>query len=143
MAFSWDLDTRPFADANGTQPARFSLRQVDDDTFELSESFLYTGGPHAGPVPVTAEHLGRTDLASIPSFLGWFARRSGRHTPAALLHDQLITDEPERLPEDQRLSPSSPTACSATCSSNATCRSCAPTSCGPASRCGPGGARTG
>jgi Protein of unknown function (DUF1353) len=105
MAFSWDLDTRPFADANGTQPARFSLRQVDDDTFELSESFLYTGGPRAGPVPVTAEHLGRTDLASIPSFLGWFARRSGRHTPAALLHDQLITDEPERLPEDQRLSP--------------------------------------
>ena len=30
MPFSWDLDTRPFADANGAQPARFSLRQTDD-----------------------------------------------------------------------------------------------------------------
>ncbi len=59
MAFSWDLDTRPFADANGAQPARFSLRQVDDDTFELSEPFLYTGGPRAGPIPVTSELLGR------------------------------------------------------------------------------------
>jgi hypothetical protein len=43
--------------------------------------------------------LGETDLASIPSFLGWFARRHGRHTPAALLHDQLIpNDDPHALP---------------------------------------------
>ncbi|MDH4279699.1 MAG: DUF1353 domain-containing protein, partial [Acidimicrobiia bacterium] len=35
-----------------------------------------------------------TDFASIPPFLGWFERPYGRHTLAAVLHDQLIVDEP-------------------------------------------------
>lgn len=38
---------------------------------------------------VTAAKLGETDLASIPFFLRWFAAGYGRHTAAALLHDQL------------------------------------------------------
>jgi hypothetical protein len=80
------------------------LRLVDDDTFELVEPFTLTVAD-GREFPVRPELLGRTDLASIPSILGWFARRHGRHTPAALLHDQLITDQPERLPEELRVPP--------------------------------------
>lgn len=35
-----------------------------------------------------------TDLASIPRFMRWFENPYGRHTLAAILHDQLIVDEP-------------------------------------------------
>ncbi len=35
-----------------------------------------------------------TDFASVPQFLGWFERSYGRHTLAAILHDNLIVDEP-------------------------------------------------
>lgn len=35
-----------------------------------------------------------TDFASVPAFLGWFERPYGRHTLAAILHDQLIVNEP-------------------------------------------------
>lgn len=102
--FSWDGNTRPFSAGDGSQPARFELRQVDDDDFQLLKSFSFTSA--AGTtIPVRHELLGRTDLASIPSFLGWFARRHGRHTPAALLHDQLITDTPEQLPPEAQLPP--------------------------------------
>lgn len=35
-----------------------------------------------------------TDFASVPQFLGWFERSYGRHTLAAILHDNLIVDAP-------------------------------------------------
>lgn len=35
-----------------------------------------------------------TDFASVPQFLGWFERSYGRHTLAAILHDNLIVDTP-------------------------------------------------
>lgn len=34
-----------------------------------------------------------TDLASIPRFMRWFENPYGRHSLAALIHDELITDE--------------------------------------------------
>jgi hypothetical protein len=52
---------------------------------------------------VRPDLLSDTDLASVPTFLGWFARRHGRHTPAALLHDQLITSDPSALPANQQM----------------------------------------
>jgi hypothetical protein len=81
------------------------LRQVTDTQFNLEQPFRYNGGPRLGPTVVEADYLGLTDLASVPAFLDWIARPFGRHTPAALLHDQLITDTPERLPEAQRVAP--------------------------------------
>jgi Protein of unknown function (DUF1353) len=102
--FSWDGNTKPFSAGDGSQPARFELRQVGDDDFQLLKPFSFTSA--AGTtIPVRHELLGRTDLASIPSFLGWFARRHGRHTPAALLHDELITDTPGQLPAEVQLPP--------------------------------------
>ncbi|HMK10606.1 MAG TPA: DUF1353 domain-containing protein [Acidimicrobiales bacterium] len=105
MTFSWTQDTSPFAQPDGAQPARVVLRQVSDTEFELEQPFRYDGGPRLGPTVVEADYLGTTDLASVPAFLDWIARPFGRHTPAALLHDQLITDTPERLPEAQRIAP--------------------------------------
>jgi hypothetical protein len=100
----WQSKTMPFSTLQGEKPARFELRQVDDNEFRLLKPFKYVP-PEGKEIPVTAELLGDTDLASIPSFLGWFARRHGRHTPAALMHDELITETPEKLPPELRMSP--------------------------------------
>jgi len=103
MSFDWTNDTTPFSTARWSQPARIVLRQVGDDQFELAEPFSFTTADGTRKIAVTADLLGRTDLASVPTFLGWFARRHGRHTPAALLHDQLVTADPARLPVDLRM----------------------------------------
>jgi hypothetical protein len=39
--------------------------------------------------------IGRSDLASVPRSLRWFEVPYGRHTPAALMHDALITNTPD------------------------------------------------
>lgn len=45
----------------------------------------------------TAEQL-YTDLVSVPQFMLWFEPRYGRHTPAAILHDNLIRPKPNDGP---------------------------------------------
>jgi hypothetical protein len=47
---------------------------------------------------VDATRLPATDLASIPPMLRWFANTYGLHTPAALIHDWLIDDDPRSKP---------------------------------------------
>jgi Protein of unknown function (DUF1353) len=104
MSFEWNKNTSPFLNDSGDPPARFALRQVDDDTFELLEPFTFDWKLKGEVLEVRSDLIGPTDLASIPTFLGWFARRHGRHTPAALLHDQLITTDESKLPANQRMS---------------------------------------
>ena len=104
MTFDWNRNTSPFLGDHGDPPARFALRQVDDDTFELLEPFKLNWDLKGDVLEVSSDLIGHTDLASIPTFLGWFARRHGRHTPAALLHDQLITTDKSKLPANQRMS---------------------------------------
>ncbi|HYZ98549.1 MAG TPA: DUF1353 domain-containing protein [Acidimicrobiales bacterium] len=111
MPFSWERDTRPFAAADGAQPARVVLRQVGDDHVALTEPIRFDRPPGApggdsALIVLKPEWLPRSDLLSVPSFLGWFARRLGRHTPAALLHDVLIPESsgwPDDLPAEWRL----------------------------------------
>lgn len=112
----WRVDSSPFS-AGGPrpQPCRIVLRQIDDNDFELVET-LVLDPPTAmrdrpeGPLVIEPGWL-TSDLASIPGILGWFARRHGRHTPASLVHDFLITgkDEtpPAGLPTDWVLPPRS------------------------------------
>lgn len=104
MAFRWTSTTAPFTDLDGQEPARFVLEQVADDGFALREPFRWA--PTEGEqVIVCAERLGTTDLASILSSLTWFVNRHGRHTPAALVHDQLVRQArstEERLDADDR-----------------------------------------
>lgn len=65
------------------------LRVIPPKHFELLESFTYTD-PQDRPHQITPEGVGNTDLASVPWFLWWFVASYGRHTAAALAHDQLI-----------------------------------------------------
>ena len=44
-------------------------------------------------VVVPPNEGGRTDLASVPSFMWWLVASYGNHTRAALLHDALVVDE--------------------------------------------------
>ena len=101
-AFEWGGSTRPFYDDTGVEPARFVLEQVEDEKFRLKQDFMYK--PERGaPVHVTCDALGSTDFASIPPYMSWFVSRHGRHTPAALVHDQLVQpgmDPAERVKAD-------------------------------------------
>jgi hypothetical protein len=101
--WNWGNNTTPFSTLGGKQPACFALQEVGDNDFKLLRSFGYTSRNGKAMIPVTPHLLPGTDLASIPSFLGWFARRHGRHTPAALLHDELVTRNPEPLPGTARM----------------------------------------
>jgi hypothetical protein len=100
----WESKTMPFLTLHDRKPARFELRQVGDNEFRLLQPFKYVTADGT-EIPVTAELLCDTDIASVPSFLGWFAQRHGRHTPAALMHDELITDTPEKLPDELQMPP--------------------------------------
>jgi len=82
--------SQPFRRIDDDEPARIVLRQIDPVHFELLEGFRYEGP--AGSWTVTPTDLPRTDLASIPWFLGWFVSRYGAHTLAALLHDHLVAN---------------------------------------------------
>src|SRR3954451_2125974 len=102
--FEWEGDTRPFRDAHAGTPAHFSMRQISRNDFDLIEPFTFRTRQGETFI-VNSTLMGPTDIASVPSFLGWFARRHGDHTPAALLHDQLISGHPEQLPQNQQMPP--------------------------------------
>ena len=87
----WQGRTGPFTRPDGGRPAHVRLRQVSDNAFGVDEAFAVRidGGPE---VVTDLDFLRATNLASIPGYLGWFMRRHGRHTPAALIHDQLVRE---------------------------------------------------
>lgn len=91
MAWSWEGDTSPFTQPNGANPARFVLRQIEDTRFDLAEPFVYRRND-GQMLTIDEASVGRTDLASVPWFLSWFVSPYGRHTPAALVHDQLTPE---------------------------------------------------
>lgn len=86
--WSFEGPTAPFFDADGRDPARFVLRQVDDDRFVVEEPLEYRDGTDSVRVPLSESVP--TDLASIPFFMAWFVPVNGRHTPAALVHDTML-----------------------------------------------------
>jgi hypothetical protein len=57
---------------SGDPSARFALRQVDDDSFELLEPFKFDWKLKGQVLEIRSDLIGHTDLASIPTFLGWF-----------------------------------------------------------------------
>ena len=100
--WTWRTHTAPFsAIGERTEPARFVVEQIDDATFALlaGHGFQVNRPDGAAPLVVSSDTLPSTDFASIPGFLSWFVSRAGRHTPAALVHDQLV--EPGMAPEDR------------------------------------------
>lgn len=89
--FKWITHTEPFESLDGS-PALFVLEQVDDAEFRLRRGFRYHHRD-GSTIEVSDATLGLTDLASIPTVMAWFVSRHGRHTPAALVHDQLVTGQ--------------------------------------------------
>lgn len=97
-------------DGKKNEPIR--LAQVTAKDFALCGTIDYVGdmgldGPSysdiTGAMRQEARHLdgatlGTSDLASVPRFVRWFENTYGRHTPAALIHDNLIGSTPNGGP---------------------------------------------
>lgn len=98
MGFTWLEDTGPFVDPAGGHPAHIVLEQTGDVMFAPVGSFTYRR-EHDPDISVDSTSLPETDLASIPQVMAWFVSRHGRHTPAALVHDQLVNQR--RSPADR------------------------------------------
>lgn len=85
------------------------LSQVTNDRFRVDATLRYVGetGLDASldhQVRLLPADPGRrTDLASVPAALRWFERPHGRHTPAALFHDYLLTEGSVRPDQADRL----------------------------------------
>jgi hypothetical protein len=92
--WSWLTATGRFSPLNEPgKPARFVVEQISDTTFRVPEGLGFQNNPPDGEaMTVTHDNLPSTDFASIPRYMSWFVSRHGRHTPAALVHDELVTD---------------------------------------------------
>jgi Protein of unknown function (DUF1353) len=92
--WSWLTATGPFSPLNEPgKPARFVFEQISDTNFRVPEGLGFQYNPPGGEaMAVTHANLPSTDFASIPRYMSWFVSRYGRHTPAALVHDELVTD---------------------------------------------------
>ncbi len=80
------------------QPYRVTLNRVvsgDVELFELCEPLGYWDA-HVGGVVVPANpEIFRTDLTSVPMWFTWLVPRTGKHLPAALVHDGLVAGQHE------------------------------------------------
>jgi hypothetical protein len=74
------------------------LEQITKKLFALLRDFAYID-PDYERHDVTREGVGKTDLASVPRIMWWYVASYGRHTRAALVHDELV-DQIERHDAD-------------------------------------------
>lgn len=93
--------------AQGRQPSDpppdIILRGAGPETFQLVRGFGYRHRSDE-PIQVTRHDLdvsydgpnNSTDFASVPSLFWWLIASYGHHTRAALIHDQLWEDKPNR-----------------------------------------------
>ena len=84
-----------------TKPFRFSDRQVEQRLIDE----LVSDGKTEQEARIAVDDAriftpseNPSDLASIPRYMRWFESAYGAHTLAAVLHDDLIVDEPNRGP---------------------------------------------
>lgn len=88
---------------DGVDGGAISLSQRDGGTFELHSAIRYTGLTGLEDENIDADVLERirvlaptkdrpiyTDLASVPGPARWFVGTYGEHTPAVIIHDELI-----------------------------------------------------
>jgi hypothetical protein len=90
-AWQWRTHTTPFSAVDDpAAQAAFVLEQISDKTFAISGRGFQYNREGVSPVVITSASLPGTDFASIPRYMAWLLSRYGRHTPAALVHDQLV-----------------------------------------------------
>jgi Protein of unknown function (DUF1353) len=90
----WLDHTEPFSSVGDPEEqASFVFEQITDNEFRSPYGFGFQYNPcgEGEPIVVTRDTLESTDFASIPRYMSWFVSRHGRHTPAALVHDRLVT----------------------------------------------------
>ncbi|MEE3853126.1 DUF1353 domain-containing protein [Gordonia sp. LSe1-13] len=100
------------------ESAGVGIVQIDERQFDVLSKFRYSHPPvedylvnelvERGLDPTEARRAvddartyvprddSPTDLATIPRFLRWFENSYGKHTLAAMIHDELITEQPDR-----------------------------------------------
>ena len=85
-----------------TKPFRFSDADVEQ---HLIDELVNDGGKSTSEARVAVDDArsftpseNPSDLASIPRYMRWFESSYGAHTLAAVLHDDLIVDEPNGGP---------------------------------------------
>jgi hypothetical protein len=71
-----------------TDVNKIAVRRHGDDLWAIVDTIVYRGSVDTFTVP--ADYV--TDFASVPAPVVWLIPRYGRYTPAAILHDYLITD---------------------------------------------------
>ncbi len=87
----------PVIGPGAPSPAQYVLHRRGPKDYVLGCSFGYFDHPTGASyeVPHDVQDF-RTDLASIPWAFAWLVPGMGKHLPAILLHDGLVTNEAER-----------------------------------------------
>lgn len=95
--FTYGTDTITIGDTGNIVLERLPIQEGDCEEFRLHREVTYTttlddGTPFVYTVPPATEPDWVTDLASVPQLLTWLVPTSGKHLPAALVHDALVDD---------------------------------------------------
>lgn len=106
-----ELRTQGYYEPGTTNPPRFVLERVMDrhgthvpGSYWVAEPFDYVDCTIVdGDEPRVwtvggVERTCTTDLASIPGFASWLVPRDGSHSPAAIVHDAMVLDDPDEVP---------------------------------------------
>ncbi|MAT06137.1 MAG: hypothetical protein CL424_13945 [Acidimicrobiaceae bacterium] len=96
-AFTYGTDTITIGDTGNIVLERLPIQAGDCEEFRLHREVTYTttlddGSPFTYTVPPADDPDWVTDLASVPQLLTWLVPTSGKHLPAALVHDALVDD---------------------------------------------------
>ena len=96
-AFTYGIDSVTIDGTDNIVLERLPLQEGDAEVFRLHRDVTYAttladGSPFVYTVPPANEPDWLTDLASVPQLLTWLVPTSGRHLPAALVHDALVDD---------------------------------------------------
>jgi hypothetical protein len=84
----WDPATRGHSSRVPFASPTVTVRGGSDQLWEVLEPLVYRGRRDVFVVPAGF----RTDFASVPRVVVWLIPRIGRYTPAAVLHDWLVTE---------------------------------------------------
>ena len=95
--FSYGSDPITIGDTGNIVLERLPIQSGDRELFRLHRTVTYTttlddGTVFEYTVPPPSDPDFVTDLTSVPQLLTWLVPKSGKHLPAALVHDGLVDE---------------------------------------------------
>ena len=105
--YTYGSDPITIGDTGNIVLERLPIRSGDRELFRLHRTVTFTGRRDDGSsysytVPPADDPEFVTDLTSVPQLLTWLVPKSGRHLPAALIHDAMVDDSRfDRFENDQ------------------------------------------